>query len=148
MKPIFIFLVLIAMPFCLTELIRCSDKGIISSDYVIENRDSDVTKAYNEIASCISLQPESDEGICCYMKLKFENELLDDEKFTQKGCVDLSNFNLTSFARDEFDFGDLKDQVEENINNANDHIEVKSIEIDCNSKFIYFAGMALLLFLL
>ena len=147
MKTIFIFLVLVAMPFCLTETIKCSDKTIIGSDYTIDEKDSDVTKAYNGAASCVSLEPENDDGLCCYMKLKFKNDLL-DEKFTHKGCVDLSIINLNNFADEEVEFDELKDQIEDNITSSNENIEVKSIDIDCSAKFIYLAGMALLLFLL
>ena len=101
---------------------------------------------------------EGDElfgSICCYIKLKFKNPIL-DEKFTQKGCFE---FNLTRFAtesNDKFDFGDYKDLIKGSIE-AKDYqmegtekfkVEVKTLDIDCSSKYLHLVGLALILFLL
>ena len=159
-----IVVALLAVPFC-TNLNQCKEKAILEEttrskgqDFKIKEIAYDRTYAYNDVASCQSLIAEGDDAfgsICCYIKLKFKNPIL-DEKFTQKGCFE---FNLTRYATesdDRFDFGDYLDQIQELIE-AEDYydsdgqkfnVEVKSLDIDCSSKYLHLVGLALILFLL
>ena len=159
-----IVVALLAVPFC-TNLNQCKEKAILEEtsgskglDFKIKEIAYDRTYAYNDVASCQSLMSEGDEAFgstCCYIKLKFKNPIL-DEKFTQKGCFE---FNLTRYATesdDRFDFGDYKDLIEESIE-AKDYydsdgnkfqVEVKTLDIDCSSKYLHLVGLALILFLL
>ena len=159
-----IVVALLAVPFC-TNLNQCKEKAILEEtprskglDFKIKEIAYDRTYAYNDVASCQSLYAEGDEAfgsMCCYIKLKFKNPIL-DEKFTQKGCFE---FNLTRYAtesNDKFDFGDYKEWIKESIE-AKDYqmegtekfkVEVKTLDIDCSSKYLHLVGLALILFLL
>lgn len=158
-----IVVALLAVPFCL-NLNQCKEKAIldeievpVGQSYKLKETDYDRTYAYNDVASCQSLVSEGDSAfgsMCCYIKLKFKNELL-DEKFTQKGCFE---FNLTRYATesdDRFNFGDYIDEVKESIEakvyeyeGKTFNVEVKSLDIDCSSKYLHLVGLALILFLL
>ena len=159
-----IVVALLAVPFC-TNLNQCKEKAILEEisgskglNFTIKEIAYDRTYAYNDVASCQSLYAEGDEAfgsMCCYIKLKFKNPIL-DEKFTQKGCFE---FNLTRYATesdDKFDFGDYKEWIKESIE-AKDYqmegtekfkVEVKTLDIDCSSKYLHLVGLALILFLL
>ena len=147
-----ILIALITAPFCLA-LNKCREKAIIDEETnKIINIQSDINYAYNEVASCASLQTEPDpetgeETLCCYVKLKFKNELL-DETFTQKGCCEVETSLLVS---DDTEFGDLIDIVETDIENnhgGDSVIDIKSLSIDCSSKYLHLAGLAILFFFL
>ncbi len=159
-----IVVALLTVPFC-TNLNQCKEKAILEEisgskgqNFKIKEIAYDRTYAYNDVASCQSLIAEGDDAfgsICCYIKLKFKNPIL-DEKFTQKGCFE---FNLTRFATessDKFDFGEYKDLIKGSIE-AKDYqmegtekfkVEVKTLDIDCSSKYLHLVGLALILFLL
>ena len=159
-----IVVALLAVPFC-TNLNQCKEKAILEEtprskglDFKIKEIAYDRTYAYNDVASCQSLIAEGDDAfgsICCYIKLKFKNPIL-DEKFTQKGCFE---FNLTRFATesdDKFDFGVYIDQIQKSIEDKDYQmegtekfkVEVKTLDIDCSSKYLHLVGLALILFLL
>ena len=159
-----IVVALLAVHFC-TNLNQCKEKAILEEtpkskglDFKIKEIDYDRTYAYNDVASCQSLYAEGDEAFgstCCYIKLKFKNPIL-DEKFTQKGCFE---FNLTNYAtesNDKFDFGYYKDTIKESIEakyyidsyGNKFQVEVKTLDIDCSSKYLHLVGLALILFLL
>ena len=152
MKYILISL-LILFPVTLSDLShKCSDKELLDSDGQLKySLSSDVTKAFNEVASCISLEPnDRNTEICCYMKIKFENELL-DEKFTHKGCHSVPTSYLLEDA--DPDIEDYIDGLEDKeFFYASDtdetyYIDYKSISIDCNSKYLAIGFGLLLLFL-
>ena len=145
---------LILFPICLNEDSHmCNDKRIVDDNNHLTNSfTSDVTKAFNGAASCSSLLTEDDdEYICCYAKIKFKNEIL-DETFTHKGCGEVSVLAL----KDEEAFSNFTDTIEEisyviktDSNNETYSIVYKSIDIDCSSKFLKYAvGLCLLLFFL
>ena len=141
-----LLIALIAVPFC-SAINVCSDKSIMDEDGILNNNQSDLNYAYNEVASCASLTTNSDSAICCYIKLKFKNELL-DETFTQKGCAEVEISTLQS---EDPDFDDFLDQTEadiEEVNGGENSIDVKSLSIDCSSKYLQLAGLALLFFFL
>ena len=155
MKYILIGL-LILFPITLSDTTthKCSDKELLDSNYhLVNSAVSDVTLAYNEVGSCISLEAdEKDSQICCYMKIKFKNELL-DERFTHKGCHSVSTSYLLEEATSDID--DYIEDLEENRDyyyatdedGDNYQIVYKSVSIDCNSKYLAIGFGLLLLFL-
>ena len=143
MNSFVVLIVLAVAPFC-TSLGSCSEKTLFSSSYKLADITTDRTLAYNEAASCATLKPDSTTSgvMCCYIKVKFKNTDL-DEKFTQKGCME---FDVTdAIINDKFD--EFKDSVEGYIQDQNG-VEVKKLSIDCSSKFLHLAGIALIFFLL
>ena len=149
-NSMFFLVALLTIPFCTSQLYKCSDKSIFnstsSSPLQLVATDGDVEKAYNEVASCATLKTENDEAGCCYIKVKIENTAY-DETYTLKGCYEVS---IEEYINDELDFDDLIDQLESHIqgNNTNKGIEVKKVNLDCSSKYIQFVGISLLLLLL
>ena len=134
---------------CANNIYDCQSKSLFKErdSPVLEATDGDVIKAYNGVASCASLETnEDDDDIaqCCYIKLKIKNEKL-DEKFDQKGCIEMSG---KDFIWEEFDFGDYVDDIKTFIELNNTNITVKKISIDCSSKYLQFVAISLILFLL
>ena len=131
----------------------CEDKAILKeSGYdLADTYYADKTLAFTDFASCASLKPKAgDDYACCYLKIKFKNELL-DEKYTHKGCYAVST--NTVLDEDKFDslFESLEDHEFTNPDAANSEdnmIVYKSVSLDCSSKFIQLAGLALLFLLL
>ena len=130
----------------------CSEKAILSNDQkLLYENYADKTLVFNDVASCVSLKTDEDKT-CCYIKTKFENELL-DEKFTHEGCIEINNIYLY----DDVDV-DIDDVIDGMLDDSHDYvipeatdgeqIVFKKFEIDCSSRFIQMAGIALLLFLL
>ena len=143
MNSFVVLIVLAVAPFC-AALGSCSEKTLFSSNYKLSDITTDRTLAYNKAASCATLKPDgTSHGLtCCYIKVKFKNKDL-DEKFTQKGCME---FDVTdAIINDKFD--EFKDNVEGYIQDQSD-VEVKKLSIDCSSKFLHLAGIALIFFLL
>lgn len=146
MKTICMFLILLAILFCYTQTMTCDDKAIITDSYLFAgNNGVDWTRAFYDAASCATLTPKDGDSMCCYIKLKFKNENL-DEKFTQKGCFEVKREIYAS--SDSSIFSDFVDDLESKIDFANQEITVKSLDIDCSSKFLHFVGLSILLFLL
>ena len=147
MNTICLFLILLAIPFCYTESMAFDAKAILSDKNVLVSgrRESDWTRAYYDAASCATLNPKDGESMCCYIKLKFKNENL-DEKFTHKGCYEVKKETYAS--SDKSTFKDFVNDLENKINIANQNITVKSLSVDCSSKFLHFVGLSILLFLL
>ncbi len=135
--------------FCANSLYDCQSKSLFTgpNSLILEAIDGDVIKAYNEVASCASLDTEEDDDdltTCCYIKLKIKNEQL-DEKFDQKGCIQMS---ANDYVAEDFDFKDYVDDIKEYIELNNTNITVKKISIDCSSKYLQFVAISLILFLL
>ena len=136
---------------CYSQLYTCQDKSLFEEgSYKLKAADGDVNFAYNEVESCTSLvtteTTDEDKYFCCYTKLKIKNKKL-DQKFTQKGCVELT---LEEIINPNRKFKDFKKDIEGYIegNNTNHDIEVKKLDIDCSAKFLHIVGISLLLFLL
>ena len=111
---------------------------------------SDYTSAHHKVASCASLYPYLDDEdtttpmICCYAKIKYK---IQGEKFTRKGCYPVN----TQTNIDE-EIKDLEDIVGLAIKNyfdqqGNTNVEIKDIDadIDCNSKFIKYSVLLILI---
>ena len=150
-KLILSIVVLSLASFCLDE--ECTKKTIFSSKRIIDPdyQTKDRTLAYNKVASCTTLTPteKPDYGVCCYIKVKFENSL-NEEKYTHKGCVEVPIWYLND--NDTYDIDNFIDAMETDINTNNSYtdykLETKSISIDCASKYLQLAGLAFLLLFL
>ena len=145
MNSVYLLFVLLCLPLCLTDDItqQCSQKSLLNGNKLI-NSTTDWDRAYNDVASCATLTTESSDYFCCYMKIKFENEIF-DEKFTQRGCIPVSYAYLINDDKDIF--RSFLDNKESNISQAS-NVTVKSLDIDCSAKFINIFTLSLLLFLL
>ena len=144
---VILLVALLTIPFCVSDIYSCEDKEILQKNFKLRySADQDYTKVYNKASSCATLSTTSTSTACCYIKLKFKNEIY-DEKFTHKGCIEVS---LADYLLDDTDFDKLIDDVENLINkfNGNRNITVDKFNIDCSSKFIQLAGISLLLLLL
>ena len=148
---VFLLVALLAVPFCVSEIYTCTDKSLFGGDskYSLKYDDADYDIAYNDVASCATLRTEKDDGICCYIKIKFENNLY-DETYTQRGCHEITLSNVTELAEQDKDFDLIIDEIENGINTNNSArmVEVDKVSLDCSSKFIQFVGISLLLLLL
>ena len=149
-KSVYLLFVLLCFPLWLAQddedqLIQyCNQKSLLSGN-TFTYIGNDWDRAYNDVASYATLRTENNENFCCYMKIKFENELY-DEKYTQWGCIEVSFFNLGSLSDDDV-FKAFLDEKETNISRAS-NVTVKNLDIDCSAKFINIFTLSLLLFLL
>jgi hypothetical protein len=143
---VILLVALLTIPFCVSEIYTCDDKAILDNFVLTRSLDADYTGAYNKVSSCATLSTTNSSTACCYIKLKFKNEIY-DEKFTHKGCIEVS---LADYLLEDADFDKLIDDVENltNTYNGNRNITVDKLSIDCSSKFIQLAGISLLLLLL
>ena len=110
----------------------------------LEMSESQMLKRYWTCMSGQVNEDKDDIAQCCYIKLKIKNEML-DEKFDQKGCIEMSG---NDFIAEDFDFGDYVDDIKTFIELNNTNITVKKISIDCSSKYLQFVAISLILFLL
>ena len=146
MNKTFIF-ALIASTLVTFIFSACGKKEILDSDYkLIYSSVKDYKLAYNDAASCATFSTGNDNTTCCYIKLKFEN-LMNEEKYTHTGCYEL---NITSLLDDaSLDVEAIIENLETAFNTANKNsLESKDIDIDCGSKYIHLASLALLILLL
>ena len=144
---VILLVALLTIPFCVSDIYSCDAKAIVDKNFVLTKElNADHTEAYNKASSCATLSTTSTSTACCYIKLKFKNEIY-DEKFTHKGCIEVS---LADYLLEDTDFDKLIDDVEKSINdyNGDKNITVDKLSIDCSSKFIQLAGISLLLLLL
>ena len=144
---VILLVALLTIPFCVSDIYSCDDKAIVDKNFVLTKElNADHTEAYNKASSCATLSTTSTSTACCYIKLKFKNEIY-DEKFTHKGCIEVS---LADYLLEDADFDKLIDETENSINTYYDksNITVDKLSIDCSSKFIQLAGISLLLLLL
>ena len=148
MNSIYLLFALLCFPLCLaqdeTAAVRCSDKSLLTGNELINNA-TDWTRAYNDVASCATLKTDSNNILCCYMKIKFDNDLY-DETYTQKGCIEV-RVNETVDINDDDRFDTFLENKESQIGRAS-NVEVDSLDIDCGAKFINIFTLSLLLFLL
>ena len=150
-KKLFLSIVVLSLVSFSLQL-TCADKTIFSENVKIPPANSikDITKAYNGPASCATLTPTDETyGICCYIKVKFENTL-NEEKYTHKGCYEVPIQYLSD--NDSYDIDDLIDQLKGYFKGNNTYtdyqLEEKSFDIDCSSKYLQLFGLAFLILLL
>ena len=148
MNSIYLLFALLCFPLCLaqdeTTAVRCSDKSLLTGD-ALTNNATDWTRAYNDVASCATLKTDSNNILCCYMKIKFDNDFY-DETYTQKGCIEV-RVNETVDINDDDRFDTFLENKESQIGKAS-NVEIDSLDIDCGAKFINIFTLSLLLFLL
>ena len=151
-KKLFLSIVVLSLV-SLSLQLKCTDNAIFSEDVRIPpaNSTKDITYAYNGPASCATLSPTEDKtnGMCCYIKVKFENTL-NEEKYTHKGCYEVPIQYLSD--NDSYDIDDLIEQLKNNFRGNNSYtdyqLEEKSFDIDCSSKYLQLFGLAFLILLL
>ena len=150
-KKLFLSIVVLSLVSFSLQL-TCKDKSIFSENVKIPpaNSTKDITYAYNGPASCATLTPTDETyGICCYIKVKFENTL-NEEKYTHKGCYEVPIQYLSD--NDSYDIDDLIDQLKGYFKGNNTYtdyqLEEKSFDIDCSSKYLQLFGLAFLILLL
>ena len=151
-KKLFLSIVVLSLV-SLSLQLKCTDNAIFSEDVRIPpaNSTKDITYAYNGPASCATLSPTEDKtnGMCCYIKVKFENTL-NEEKYTHKGCYEVPIQYLSD--NDSYDIDDLIDQLKGFFKGNNSYpdyqLEEKSFDIDCSSKYLQLFGLAFLILLL
>ena len=121
---------------------ECNSKQIFdsSSKTLVEDTYLDVKKAFNGVASCISLISD-DDSLCCYIKIKYKNRKADDKKFTHRGCIQLGYTELQ-------DVKATTKAYEQALESDSENYKSVDVDIDCNSKFIKLTGLLLLAFLL
>ena len=148
MNSIYLLFALLCFPLCLaqdeTAAVSCSDKSLLTGD-ALTNNAIDWTRAYNDVASCATLKTNSNNILCCYMKIKFDNDFY-DETYTQKGCIEV-RVNETVDINDDDRFDTFLENKESQIAKAS-NVEIDSLDIDCGAKFINIFTLSLLLFLL
>ena len=117
----------------------CDSKAIFHGTSLIEDTYADVKKAFNGVASCVSLKSDLDT-LCCYIKVKYKN-IDADKKFTHRGCIQLGSQELA-------DVKATTEYYESELEKDSEHFKKVDVDIDCNSKFIKLTGLLLLAFLL
>ena len=132
---------------------NCDSKHIVYTLDETGNPAADYTIAHHGIASCASLYPydpdEEDEAtpkMCCYAKVKYK---IEDETFTRKGCIDVeatADLDIdTEISSLERSFKTLLDNY---ISDSTVETKIKDVDIDCNSKFLRYSALLILIVLL
>ncbi len=155
MKVITVYILLLSLVFICNQDEyyggNCEDKAIEEPLDDYNGYAGDATLAHHKVASCASLYPYSvDDGdsnphYCCYVKLKYK---LEGEKYTRKGCVvveaddDIDNYISTY----ETSF---QTYVSNYYNSLGQSVELKDVDasIDCNSKFLKYSALLMLILL-
>ena len=139
-KKIFQIVFVLMLASITYEEMGCKVKQVIDDNNFVlrESSYADYKYAYHGVSSCAALS--SDDGTCCYMKVKFKNEVA-DEKYTHRGCIQVTFddwANINTYIQ----------TLENNIAENNLNVTKVDVDIDCNSKFIKLTGLILLAFLL
>lgn len=117
----------------------CSTKALLNGYELSYSTYANTKRAYNGVASCESLNT-AEYSECCYMKIKFKNTVA-DEKFTHRGCIEITSEEYSKIKAYRNNLEDLLIQNNYNISKVD-------IDIDCNSKIIKLTGLIFLAFLL
>ena len=117
----------------------CSTKALLNGYELSYSTYANTKRAYNGVASCESLKT-AEYSECCYMKIKFKNTVA-DEKFTHRGCIEITSEEYSKIKAYRNNLEDLLIQNNYNISKVD-------IDIDCNSKIIKLTGLIFLAFLL
>ena len=118
----------------------CSTKALLNGYELSYSTYANTKRAYNGVASCESLNTDAEYSECCYMKIKFKNTVA-DEKFTHRGCIEITSEEYSKIKAYRNNLEDLLIQNNYNISKVD-------IDIDCNSKIIKLTGLIFLAFLL
>ena len=141
-KKIFQIVFVLMLAYITYEEMGCKVKQVIDDNNFVlrESSYADYKYAYHGVSSCAALS--SDDGTCCYMKVKFKNEVA-DEKFTHRGCIQIT---FDQWAKIDSYITELENNIASY--NKDNNITKVDVDIDCNSKFIKLTGLILLAFLL
>ena len=151
MKVITVYILLLSLVFIYNQDYgnKCEDKAIEDPMDEFNGFAGDVTLAHHEVASCASLYPyEEDNNIpqyCCYVKLKYK---LDGKKFIRKGCTVVdSDDNIDDYI--SIYKAAFEQYVKEYYDDQGQEVNIKDIKasIDCNSKFLKYSALLMLILL-
>ena len=152
MKVITVYILLLSLVFIYNQEYgtRCEDKAIEEAMDEFNGFAGDVTLAHHGIASCASLYPYSDDDddtpqLCCYVKLKYK---LEGTKFTRKGCINVvPNKDIDSYISTYEEL--FTSYVNYYYENQGQNVELKDVDasIDCNSKFLKYSALLMLIIL-
>ena len=129
----------------------CTSKSISNQINDNDNFAQDVTLAHHEVASCASLNPySSDDSVvkqCCYVKLKYK---LEGEKYTRKGCEIIESTENIDSQIDNFENSFQSRVISYFVGLGNSDVDIKDVEasIDCNSNFLQYSVLLILIILL
>ena len=81
----------------------CSTKTLLNGNYLYYSAYADTKIAYNGVSSYETLKT-AEYSACCYMKLKFKNNI-GDKKFIHRGCIEITSaqYNQIKAYRDELE---------------------------------------------
>ena len=158
MKAIIFYLLVISLSLVHNQTYgaSCDSKNVALTIDESGGPAGDVTLAHHGVASCASLTPyEEDDDIdttnnpprmCCYAKVKYK---IEGEKYTRKGCYDVEateNMNIDN------EINVLENAFSSALTEyyAGQNVEIKDVEadIDCNSKFLKYSVLLILIALL
>ena len=131
----------------------CSSKSVSKSISDTDDFAKDVTLAYNKVASCSSLKAYiEDENAsvykkCCYVRLSYK---LKGTTYVRKGCQSIESRVNIDPQIDEYE-KQFQETVSSYYNELGQpNVEIKKVEasIDCNSNFIKFSALLILIILL
>ena len=134
---------------------NCDSKHIVYTLDETGNPAADYTIAHHGIASCASLYPyeedqedEDNPKLCCYAKIKYK---IGDDTFTRKGCYDV-DVDSTGNLNIDNEIKILKDAFNSTVDSyfagQSVEIKIKDVDIDCNSKFLKYSALLILIVLL
>ena len=155
MKVITVYILLLSLVFICNQDEyyggNCEDKAIEEALDDYNGFAEDVTLAHHKVASCASLYPYSEDDddstpqFCCYVKLKYK---LEGEKYTRKGCAVVE-------ADDDIDSyislyeTTFQNYVRNYYSSQGQTVEIEDVDasIDCNSKFLKYSALLMLIIL-
>ena len=130
----------------------CNEKIILNDDNTLYAEESqtlqgDYKRVFNKVSSCITLNPDKENDICCYIKIKYK---LDAAKahYTHMGCISLDNNYFQNSKNLENYIEGLEDSITNKYKGTDSQLSDVNVDIDCSSKLIKNAVFALLVFLL
>ena len=148
-----ITLATISLIFCEYNLGKpCSSKKLLTDDYFLDaeyyqSLQGDYKVAFYDVASCVSLKPDTSDGICCYMKIKYKLDPA-DAHYTHRGCVNVPSQYFASSNEFEAYEQAIEDSITNNYATTAAVLSDVKVNIDCSSKFIKLAGLIVLFLLL
>ena len=158
MKAIIFYLLVISLSLVHNQNYggSCDSKNVALTIDETGGPATDCTLAHHGVASCASLSPYEEDydldttnnppRMCCYTKIKYK---IEGEKYTRKGCYDVE-------ATENMNIDTEIDELERSFSTAltnyysGQNVEIKDVEadIDCNSKFLKYSVLLILIALL
>ena len=127
---------------------RCEEKDFSVSLDEANGQAGDYTLAHHKVASCATLYPyegEEDDGeprLCCYTKVKYK---LEGEKYTRKVCQAVNPNNID----EEIQTTEYAVQLYyQSFYSHQGELKDIDVSIDCNSNFLKYSALLILIILL